>query len=291
MATRKWTNGGKPLVVGAVAALMVCGVWVSLQTNERSGSSEIHSSELAAPDKQHAKKNRQPSPCDSLLAAAGAEDNARTNAGTGNNWASMGECRGSSSDVACAARSGSRSAVKCVLSTGAPIDEDALPEAAFSGSVPVIQDLLAAGANIESAQSEFTALARAAEFNHYEAAVALIAAGANVNGKTPQTPLSWAAYRNSAPMVRLLIQHGASVDRRTCDTCETPLMVAAKENKTDALRALLDAGANPYLTMQGASSRFFDESTQTFQNVNALRIAYSYNSAAAAQILREYMRE
>src|SRR5205814_6210457 len=90
----------------------------------------------------------------------------------------------------------------------------------------------------------------------------LVDHGANIDAKDlrNQTPLMWAAARNNADAVKVLIAHGADVNARTpkkdfpasrpsvfdaaAPTGFTPLLFAVRAGSTGAARALLDAGAN-----------------------------------------------
>jgi len=76
----------------------------------------------------------------------------------------------------------------------------------------------------------------------------LIQRGAEVN-KTGWTPLHYAASRaepDSVDMVRLMLQHHAYIDAESPNK-STPLMLAAHYGHPDALRLLLEEGADPSL--------------------------------------------
>ena len=114
-------------------------------------------------------------------------------------------------------------------------------------------------ANIRSSSGE-TPLTLAIALQNDEAAELCLAAGADpelpshhdatdLKGKSTTlkvTPLSHAAQRDNADLVRVLIDAGAAVDFRM-DNGHTALMSAAMTDATLAASALLAAGANPDL--------------------------------------------
>src|SRR6476619_7464199 len=63
-------------------------------------------------------------------------------------------------------------------------------------------------------------------------------------GGGPSPPLAIAAARNAADTVRTLLFDHRDPDQRDWGGM-TPLMWAARHGSLDAMRALLDAGANP----------------------------------------------
>ena len=141
-----------------------------------------------------------------------------------------------------------------------------LGEAATKGDLDMIELLLEAGADVESANPEGqTALMAVARTGNVAAAELLLDHGADVNAAENwggQTALHWAAARQHADMVNLLVAKGAHVDARGIDrnwerqvTSEprmkdmktgglTPLLYAVRENCIDCVKALLDAGAD-----------------------------------------------
>lgn len=145
----------------------------------------------------------------------------------------------------------------------------ALGEAARLGSEPILRALLKAGADPDTANAEGeTALMLVARSGKIAAAEALLAAGADVDAAEAwgsQTALMWAAAQKQPAMVKLLIDHGATVDARSTPrrwdrkaTAEprpkemqlggfTALLYAAREGCVECARHLLAAGANPDL--------------------------------------------
>ena len=57
-----------------------------------------------------------------------------------------------------------------------------------------------------------------------------------------RTPLHWAAHYNHPAVIRILLKHGASIDRRD-EKYKTPLHLAASQGAVEGTRALLELGA------------------------------------------------
>jgi uncharacterized protein len=76
----------------------------------------------------------------------------------------------------------------------------------------------------------------------------LIARDADVN-KTGWTPLHYAATAGNVEMIALLLDENAYIDAESPNKT-TPLMMAAMYGSTPAVRALLEAGADPTLRNQ-----------------------------------------
>ncbi|WZO95714.1 ankyrin repeat domain-containing protein [Isosphaeraceae bacterium EP7] len=78
----------------------------------------------------------------------------------------------------------------------------------------------------------------------------LIEAGADIHrtGMNGYTPLHMAASKGHAEKARLLLDAGATIDRRKeIDAAETPLMEAAFSGRVETVRLLLERGADPTL--------------------------------------------
>jgi ankyrin repeat protein len=163
--------------------------------------------------------------------------------------------------------------------------------AALNGSGTAVSRLIEAGAdpNASMAGGE-TVLMTAARAGRVEALRALLARGADVSarvGNTGQTALMWAASRNNADAVRLLLEAGADLNARTGRAAPAPkpdgsaaaanalvtnfeggrsmfnsppstgftaLLFAVRSGSIDAVKALLDAGANVNDTISDGSS-------------------------------------
>lgn len=76
----------------------------------------------------------------------------------------------------------------------------------------------------------------------------LVAAGANVNAPDVEYgPLVWAANNGHTACVAYLLTQGADPDIRRTTEHWTPLMCAANKGFADAIEVLLEGGANPSL--------------------------------------------
>ena len=163
--------------------------------------------------------------------------------------------------------------------------------AALNGSGTAVSRLIEAGAdpNASMAGGE-TVLMTAARAGRVEALRALIARGADVSarvGNTGQTALMWAASRNNAEAVQLLLEAGADLNARTGRAAPAPkpdgaaaaanalvtnfeggrsmfnsapatgftaFLFAVRSGSIDAVKTLLDAGANVNDTLSDGSS-------------------------------------
>ena len=151
--------------------------------------------------------------------------------------------------------------------------------ASFTSSPEVIEQLLAAGADVDlRIERQVTPLHRAA-LNNTEPAViaALLAAGADVGSRDEQqaTPLHNAAYNNSEPkVIEVLLAAGADISSRT-DYGITPLHWAALNNPHPAMiETLLAAGADPTLVDDGGSTAW--DYLQDNENLEELRDTDAY---------------
>lgn len=121
------------------------------------------------------------------------------------------------------------------------------------GSLRVVQALLAArNLNVEARNAHGeSALMLAALKGHTDIVKTLIARDADVN-KTGWTPLHYAASGEEAQnleVMALLLQHHAYIDAASPNGT-TPLMMAAQYGTREAVRLLLDEGADPSLKNQ-----------------------------------------
>lgn len=140
--------------------------------------------------------------------------------------------------------------------------------AAVEGHAGIVTSLIKAGADPNTALPEGeTALMTAARTGKADAVRVLLAHGARVNAKDEvrgQTALMWAAAQDNAEVVRALVEAGAEVNARTSTVSKanarvsesgntftappptgfTALIFAVRTGSLNAVRALLDAGAN-----------------------------------------------
>jgi ankyrin repeat protein len=122
-----------------------------------------------------------------------------------------------------------------------------LHDAARSGDVDQVRQLLDSGANLEDRdQVQQTPLLAAALTNQTAVVEELIKRGANVMARNNRglTPLHAAAYSGDLEAVRLLIEAGAQVNDADDKFKVTPLIVAAEENHLDIVQFLLDHEAD-----------------------------------------------
>lgn len=158
------------------------------------------------------------------------------------------------SDIADAAKARDGAAVRALLKSGADVNAaqgdgmTALHWAASNGDVPLLQMLLAAGANIRATTrlGGITALHLASQGGHAQAVAALIAAGAEPNGATSTgaTSLMLAARAGSADTVAKLVETGADINAKEKGFGQTALMVAAGLDRADVVKQLLGHGAD-----------------------------------------------
>ena len=152
-----------------------------------------------------------------------------------------------------AAHKGDAEAVRLLLAAGAEVDATnryavtSLMLACARGSAPVVGALLGAGADPNAALPEGeTALMTAARTGNVHVIRMLLAHGADLAAREHwrgQTALMWAAAENHPAAVHTLIELGASVDERSAAGWSA-LLFAVRAGKGEAVRALLDAGAD-----------------------------------------------
>ncbi len=126
----------------------------------------------------------------------------------------------------------------------------ALLIAARHNRVEAARLLLAAGADVNAASTSWeTPLFAAAAAGHEELFSLLLAAGADIHCHTKaQSTLLHAAANGGSTVIlsQLLEPLSAKLNARQRNG-DTPLLVALQRNNTEAVRLLLEAGANPFL--------------------------------------------
>jgi ankyrin repeat protein len=181
---------------------------------------------------------------------------------------------------------GDAAKVRLLLSRGAKVDARSklgrtplLIAAAYDGTTEAARLLIEKGADVNARDSGgMTVLEQAAGSNHIELVRLLLAKGATVNtaddgGFTPLMQAAGSGDRN-APLVKLLLEHGASVNSKTGDTAEvvkngpialghlTALQLAACQGNLEAVEALVNAGAEVNVKdVRGATALVFAVAT------------------------------
>jgi len=134
-----------------------------------------------------------------------------------------------------------------VAGASAAADNPALADAAERRNAALVRSLLAARADVNTAQVDgMTALHWAVYHDEAEMAALLVRSGANVSATNLYgvPPLSLAAINGNAALVRTLLEAGADANAAQPGG-ETVLMTAARAGSVDTVKALLARGANP----------------------------------------------
>ncbi|WOG28644.1 ankyrin repeat domain-containing protein [Endozoicomonas sp. 8E] len=133
--------------------------------------------------------------------------------------------------------------------------------ACSDGDLDQVERSLAEGVNVNAVMTDdFTALMLASLGGHIEVVERLIKAGADVNAtrtKDGDTPLYMAAQENNTNCLKALIEAKADLNARTEDGV-TPLFIAVWRGNTDCVEILINAGAdlNAARTSDGATPLF-----------------------------------
>jgi len=158
------------------------------------------------------------------------------------------------SPVADAAARGDRETVKSLLKQAADVNAaqgdgmTALHWAAMNGDSELAQMLIFAGANVRATTrlGTYTPLYLASQQGHGKVIQALVAAGSDVKAGTPNgtTPLMVAAASGEVEAVRVLLDNGADVNAKDGVRAQTPLMYAAASNRAAVIELLASKGAD-----------------------------------------------
>ena len=127
-----------------------------------------------------------------------------------------------------------------ITAIAAPLDD-----AAKSGDVEAVKNLISEGADVNAKGSFGTALHWAAMNGHAEVVDALISAGANTEALSDQLgmPLHVATRRNHPDVIKKLIDAGADINARTREQF-TPLHFAALDGRLESAEVLIANGAD-----------------------------------------------
>lgn len=149
-------------------------------------------------------------------------------------------------------------------SAGAPL----IALAARAASLNTLRLLIGASADVNARTPvNETPLMLAAYFRedgatsaarHDEAVRILLKAGAQLeNDPYNYTPLSYAAFNDRRRALAYLLEHGARVDADAANGLtyiNTPLMMASIQGHREVVRALLRAGADPFIRVHGGKT-------------------------------------
>ncbi len=164
------------------------------------------------------------------------------------------------SPVADAAMKGDIETVRSLLRSGADVNAaqgdgmTALHWAAAHNNVAMAELVLYAGANVASTTrlGGYTALHLASREGLGDAVGALLEAGSKPNAFTTTgvSAIHLAAQAGRPEAIRALLAHGAEVDARDTYAGRTPLMFATAQDRHEAMKVLIHAGADVALATE-----------------------------------------
>jgi uncharacterized protein len=195
-----------------------------------------------------------------------------------------------------AASEGHAAVVDFLIQKGADVNATtkggftALVFATLKNDAPSVQRILHAGADPNYALPDQTKILTAATASRsYAAAVALLDGGAdpNVADRTGTTPLHLAAQAGALQLVGPLLAKGAKPNVHTQPSTpargdfraiageQTPLLLAARNNRVDVMRALIEAGADTMLKAQDGATLLLAAAASG--RVSATKYAYEFD--------------
>ena len=158
------------------------------------------------------------------------------------------------SPVADAAMKGDIESVRSLLRSGGDVNAaqgdgmTALHWAAVQNDVAMAELVLYAGASVASTPrlGGYTPLHLASREGLGDAVGALLEAGSKPNAFTTTgvSAIHLAAQAGRPEAIRALLEHGADVDARDAYAGRTPLMFATAQNRQEAMRVFIKAGAD-----------------------------------------------
>ncbi len=130
-----------------------------------------------------------------------------------------------------------------LVAEGIPFSPEALSHFASKGDVVKVQQFLDAGMDVNATGGSSTALMVAVAYKKADMVRYLINHGADVSISTYLgTALSIAAWSGNVDITRILLQNGANPNVAVIDGY-TPLMIAAFNNRSEVIKALVESGA------------------------------------------------
>jgi ankyrin repeat protein len=172
-----------------------------------------------------------------ILLAAGANPNARGKYGT--------------TPITAAAQRNNAEVARLLIEAGADPNikgsqtTSPITWASNYGYTEVIKVLIAAKANVFNKADWWSAFISAARNDHIESMDILLKAGANINERAydGKTALMYAASQGKIKAVKFLIEKGADLNLRDEDDDVSALSLAVKNNQTEVIQLLRNAGA------------------------------------------------
>jgi ankyrin repeat protein len=168
-------------------------------------------------------------------------------------------------------------ALLAATSFGATNGDTRLADAAMNRDAQAVRSLVKLHADVNAPQPDgTTAMHWAARWDDVAMADALLGAGANVKvaNRFGATPLSLACSNGGAAMIEKLLKAGEDPNAVVSEAGDTALMLAARTGKPDALKVLLEHGA--------------DANKTNAEGQTALMWAVAEKNTAAAKILIDH---